>query len=76
MSRSRKKNPIVGWAGHSEKVDKKAWHRRFRLWCKKLLRLGEETIDNNEHRNVSNPWSMSKDGKCYMQEPLEEYMRK
>ena len=71
MSRSRKKTPIGGWAGDSEKEDKKIWHRQFRHKSKNILRGIHNDMDSLEEvvlpvRNeVSNLWSMSKDGKHY-----------
>lgn len=63
MSRSRKKSPFIGWCGGSEKLDKRAYNRRFRHisrmalnanpWCEVLPHLYE----------YSDPWTMNKDGK-------------
>lgn len=59
MSRSRKKTPICGHTlKESEKEDKKLWHRAWRRKQKQT----DELIDKRE---VSNVWSMSKDGKQY-----------
>lgn len=65
MSRSKRKTPMRGiTCCKSEKPEKKAWHRRFRAWCKQKLHKGED-LGNKDHRNVSNPWAMGKDGKYY-----------
>lgn len=71
MSRSFKKTPVVGHAGASEKEDKKKWHRAFRKKTKDIIHQShfdtselEDTVFPIEE-DVSNPWSMSKDGKRY-----------
>ena len=61
MSRSRKRNPIHGIAGDSEKADKKIWHSRLRAREREAIHRGDEIMP--EERDVSNPWSMGKDGK-------------
>lgn len=72
MSRSFKKTPIVGNAGLSEKEDKKKWHRAFRKKSKDLIHHSHFDIDELDNivfpveGDVSNPWSMSKDGKHYV----------
>lgn len=71
MSRSYRKNNIGGIAGSSEKQDKKIWHSRMRSHEKQRIIKGltkKEGFDNfvtTHFREVSNPWSMSKDGKVY-----------
>lgn len=71
MSRSYKKVPIFGIAGESEKYDKKKWHRSFRKKSKDIIHHSHfdlEELDNTIfpiEKEVSNPWSMSKDGKHY-----------
>lgn len=71
MSRSYRKTNIGGIAGSSEKQDKKIWHSRMRSHEKQRIIKGlkkEEGFDNfvtTHFREVSNPWSMSKDGKVY-----------
>ena len=65
MSRSRRKTPIFGIAGHSEKEDKRLANRMFRKREKEKIAKGQFDklpINMNEVMNV---WSMSKDGKCY-----------
>lgn len=72
MSRSHKKTPIFGHAScHSERQDKKIWHKRWR--SRERMTLGSATTDQTEHvtllRNqVSNTWAMGKDGKSYWPE--------
>lgn len=71
MSRSNKKIPIVGHAGDSEKQDKKRWHRSFRKKSKDAINKSHYDLDTLHdtifptRKDVSNPWSMSKDGKHY-----------
>lgn len=68
MSRSKRKNLIVGIAGRSEKKDKKLWHKKWRTKTRQALKLEnyEEVDSLSDERTVSNPWSMSKDGKHYI----------
>jgi hypothetical protein len=68
MSRSYRKTPIVGHTNcSSEHFDKIAWHKRWRT----QERVNLSSLNNlDDHitvdrREVSNPWSMRKDGKHY-----------
>ena len=65
MSHSRKKTPIFGIAGGSEKKDKRIANRMFRR--KEKIKIVMEQFENLPLyvREVMNVWSMSKDGKCY-----------
>lgn len=73
MSRSRRRTPIFGiTTARSEKQDKKTWHRKLRVKSRiQLLAVDEGAPDAAENlilvhaREVSNPWSMAKDGKRY-----------
>ncbi len=77
MSNSYKKTPIVGiTTAASEKEDKRIWHRRMRSRQRDAMTVIDENWegdDPNIHQNeVSNPWSMGKDGRQYLsQEALE-----
>ena len=65
MSRSKKKHNIGGiTTAHSEKADKKLWHKIFRRKNRVVLNKtdGEETVFVTE-KETSDPWKMSKDGK-------------
>jgi|WetSurSiteA1Bulk_404760.scaffolds.fasta_scaffold26961_2 hypothetical protein len=68
MSHSRRKTPIIGIGGKSEKFDKIIMHRKLRRITKNLLKNIEE-LDNiifpikNE---VMDKWDMAKDGKYYI----------
>jgi len=71
MSRSRRKTPIVGYTTcRSERADKIIWHQRLRAHERTGLtgadaeRL-EAWLPVSEHQ-VSNPWSMGKDGRQYV----------
>lgn len=66
MGKSYRKTPISGiTCSESEKDDKKAWHRRHRR--KEAEALRAEDYDNvPDIKEVSNPWTMAKDGKAYM----------
>lgn len=74
MSRSKKKTSILGIAGDSEKQDKRINNRMFRRREKVAIEQDKEPpYDMNEVRNV---WSMAKDGKYYVQNPKDKWMRK
>jgi hypothetical protein len=64
MSRSVKKTPIVGNCGGSEKYDKRIANRRLRRAVKTWVRRPDGVIPGL--RDVSNPWSMAKDGKHWV----------
>lgn len=63
MTRSYKKTPVSGWStSRSEKADKKLWHSRLR--AHERDKISTENYDAIPHvHEVSNPWSMDKDGK-------------
>jgi len=66
MSRSHKHIDYGGYAScRSEASDKKAWHQAFRRRNKsKLCNLTEDGEVEFAHvRQVSDPWTMGKDGK-------------
>ena len=63
MSRSRRKTPICGIAGSSDKEGKRLANRKFRRKEKEALKeCKEPPKDLNE---VSDVWSFNKDGKKY-----------
>ena len=72
MSRSRKRTPIIGSSGTSEKSDKQVWHRRYRTKVRGLLKSLRYDVDDIDDTvmpvegDVSNPWAMKKDGKHYV----------
>ena len=70
MSCSRRKNPIIGISMcHSERQDKKIWHKRWRARERTALTsTPPEDLENYltlSQKQVSNVWSMGKDGKQY-----------
>lgn len=67
MSRSYRHSCIRGHGGHSEKQDKRTYNRRLRTRARQMLHQGGDfdAIVLPEVRDVSNPWSMNKDGKSY-----------
>jgi len=74
MGKSYRKTPIIGIAGDSEKEDKKIANGKFRKRSKQKLhqhRLDDLPFDLNE---VHNEWSMSKDGKHYI-DPESDYYK-
>lgn len=75
MSRSYKKTPIIGYTTcRSEKHDKFIWHKKWRLHERiKLATLIKGDLEDHctiHKHQVSNVWSMGKDGKCYF--PYQE----
>lgn len=67
MSRSHRKTPIYGFStAHSEKLDKRVWHKRMRA-CERgrlhYARCDPESHLSTEPKEVSNLWSMAKDGR-------------
>ncbi len=74
MSRSYRRTPILPVTNsHSEKIDKKQWHRRWRTQERvrltvRLRRSGQAGLEDYlpiAVREISNPWRMDKDGKSY-----------
>ena len=64
MSRSKRKTPITGiTTATSEKQDKRIANRQLRRCVKQLLDVDPETEVLPLEREVSNVWSMDKDGK-------------
>jgi hypothetical protein len=70
MSRSRRKTPITGHTNcRSERQDKKLWHQRWRTRERTAL-AGASPEGLSAHlplleNQVSNVWSMGKDGHSY-----------
>lgn len=67
MSRSRRKSPCSGiTCSDSEKDDKRIWHRRYRHACKQAIAIEGVELEFLPHfRNLSDVWSMDKDGKVW-----------
>ncbi|MEM8557172.1 MAG: hypothetical protein AAGG50_05045 [Bacteroidota bacterium] len=66
MSRSRKKTPISGiTTAASEKHDTRLANRRWRRRVRQRLTTGHDGTDLPLLREVSNVWTMEKDGKVY-----------
>lgn len=67
MSRSHRKTPIYGIStAHSEKLDKRIWHKRMRARERERLHYALCAPDSHlstEPKEVSNLWSMAKDGR-------------
>ncbi len=73
MSRSKKKTPIIGHAGNSEKSFKKYWHGLnrsiIRNQIKKVFSSYEGQDDiwfPNKSEEIINIWAGNKDGKSYI----------
>lgn len=74
MSRSYRKTKIFGVLSGSEKKDKQKANRKFRRVVKeKVSHLDHKLPDRRE---VSNVWDFAKDGKRYISEISEKFMRK
>ena len=64
MARSQRKTPIRGiTTAESEKKDKQLAHRRYRRKMKAVLQQAPDAEILPHVRDLSNPWSMSKDGR-------------
>jgi hypothetical protein len=75
MSRSRRKNPIVGMtSAESEKIDKARAHRRTRRLAAAVLSCGDEP--SASIKLTENPWTYAKDGKQWLSEVKPELLRK
>lgn len=74
MTRSKKKLPITGIAGNSDKEDKRKANRKHRRITKESVNKDSEIIP--EIREVSDVWGFNKDGKIYNKENQEEVKRK
>ena len=67
MSRSRRKIPVIGIGGISEKNDKREYNRKLRREVKINLMQGKEI--HKHIKEISDPWLMNKDGKMWF-DPL------
>lgn len=76
MSRSKRKTKIFGIAGTSEKQDKRKANRLFRKLTKSKLKTEEDPFLPTDLDEVSNVWSMAKDGKRWWNSATEKDMRK
>jgi hypothetical protein len=71
MSRSYRKNPIIGNTGSSEKYDKVHAHRKSRKHIKDHIASTHGDLDSLEEilipkeDEISDSWTMAKDGKTY-----------
>lgn len=72
MSRSYRKNPIIGNAGTSEKSDKVHAHRKSRKQIRDHIASTHGDLESLEEimmpkeDEISDPWTSSKDGKSYI----------
>lgn len=71
MSRSKRKNPIMGWAGGTtaQKAFKKQEHQRERSIVKDLLKVGNYDILPHP-KQFGNEWDSPRDGKGYFGGPV------
>lgn len=72
MSRSFRRPYIALVRARSERADKKIWHGRMRAQVRTRLASARdlESFMDVDVREVSNPWSMAKDGSVYMEPKL------
>ena len=81
MSRSFRKNPIVGVAGDSDKRDKQSCNRKNRRWISSFLStIGLENFEEEDyslplHKESGNVWNWSKDGKMRLFKDLFTYYK-
>ena len=67
MARSRKKTPKTGiTSAASEKEEKQVNHRRERRRVRQVLAVEPEPEVLPHSKELSNPWSMAKDGKGFL----------
>jgi hypothetical protein len=67
MARSRKKTPITGVTmARSKKADKQTNHRRERRRVRQKLDVDAAPDVLPHTKELSDPWSMAKDGKIYL----------
>ena len=73
MSRSYRKHDFHGNGGDSEKDDKRIANRILRHNVKRLLHIDPERETLPIMREISDTWSMTKDGKSYFGDLLSEH---
>jgi len=78
MSRSHRKTPKGGiTTAKSEKEDKRFANRKERRKVKITLQITPDAEILPHRREVSDPWLMAKDGKCYHGYDINgKYLRK
>jgi len=77
MARSKRHTPIFGTTTHeSEKADKRRANRRLRRRVREVVSGSVAPDVLPELREVSNPWSMAKDGRSYWQDARPVDFRK
>lgn len=77
MARSRKKTPIRGLtSADSEKEDKRRANRKLRRSVRETLSQDSSLERAAEMREVSNVWSMGKEGKYYLNKAEQKDLRK
>jgi hypothetical protein len=74
MSRSYRHSPIAGFGAKSEKKDKRVYNQKLRAKNKQLINSVDDYDDliMLDISDVSDPWSMAKDGKGYFNKPTEQ----
>lgn len=76
VSRSRRKTPIIGFAGDTDKPFKVQEHQKQRSKVKVLLKSDPEA-DLPDEKEFGDPWDSMKDGKQWLREEIrDKYMRK
>ena len=77
MARSRRHTPIFGMTTReSEKTDKRRANRRLRRRVREAVSRPDAPEVLPALREVSNPWSMAKDGRSYWRDARSADLRK
>ena len=77
MARSRRHTPIFGITSQeSEKADKRRGNRRLRRLVREVVATSDAPEVLPALREVSDPWSMAKDGRSYWKEARSTDLRK
>jgi hypothetical protein len=77
MARSKRHTPIFGMTTHeSEKTDKRRANRRLRRRVREVVSAAIAPEVLPALREVSNPWSMAKDGRSYWRDARPADLRK
>jgi hypothetical protein len=79
MSRSKKKTPIRGVAGNSDKESKREANCLERKVVKQILHEHSDKLDEIElpiKREIKDVWEFNKDGKYFIKDATDEDLRK
>lgn len=74
MSRSRKRIPIFSYVGESNKISKRFCNKKFRTIAKRNIAKGTNPPIKKDE--VMSEWEFYGDGKRYLKNISQRYMRK